>query len=100
MAVIYGVFEVSRSTKITGSSDVPVEDEDYHLHPILTPYFQISWRKKQKCRFTVDQINTFLFGSDERVSKLLTSYLSEMILDSNSPEDKQISFLELKKQCY
>lgn len=100
MAVIYGVFEVSRSTKITGFGDVPVEDEDYHLHPILTPYFQISWRKKQKCRFTVDQINTFLFGSDERVSKLLTSYLSEMRFDNDSQENKQISFLELKKQCY
>lgn len=100
MAVIYGVFEVSKSTKITGCGDVPVEDEDYHLHPILTPYFQISWRKKQKCRFTIDQINTFLFGSDERVSKLLTSYLSEMKLDNDSEENKQISFLDLKKQCY
>lgn len=100
LAIIYGVFEVSKSNKITGSSDVPVEDEDFHLHPILTPYFQISWRKKQKCRFTVDQINTFLFGCDESVSKLLTTYLGEVKIEDDTQGDRQISFLELKEQCY
>lgn len=100
MAIIYGVFEVSKSNKITGINDVPVEDEDFHLHPILTPYFQISWRKKQKCRFTVDQIHTFLFGSDERVSKMLTEYFGEVNIEDDTQGNRQISFLELKEQCY
>lgn len=97
ISVTSGVFEVERSTKNRSGSDVPIEDEDFHLHPILTPYFQISWRKKQKCRFTLNEINNFLFGSDECISEILDEYLNKT---SRLKDTHQISFADLKKECY
>lgn len=96
-SVMNGVLIAERSTKNRSGSDVPIEDEDFHLHPILTPYFQISWRKKQKCRFTFDEIDTFLFGSDQKISSLLEQYSKKT---TNEHDNAQISFSDLKKQSY
>ena len=95
-SVMYGVFEAERSTKKCTAKDVPIEDEEFHLHPILTPYFQISWRKKQKCSFTLDEINDFLFGSDECVSKHLSYYYGK----TKTYNEQQITFEQMKKECY
>lgn len=98
LSVKYGVFESERSTKDRSGSDVPIENEDFHLHPILTPYFKISWRKKQKCRFTLDEMNGFLFGNDQDVSMLLFKYSKKT--KSDNLDDSQISFEDLKKEYF
>lgn len=100
LAVMYGVFDIERSTKITGGNDVPIENEDFHIHPILTPYFQISWRKKQKCRFDIYEMNTFLFGSDEQVTKILSKYYAEIKRDNKETHNEQISFVDIKEKSY
>ena len=103
LSVMQGVFIAERSTKNRGGSDVPIEDEDFHLHPILTPYFQISWRKKQKCRFTFSEIESFLFGSDEKISEILNGYSKKTSSKKGSSmrdDDGQLSFADMKKQCY
>ena len=102
LSVTSGVFEAKRSTKNRKGSDVPIEDEDFHLHPILTPYFQISWRSKQKCRFTLDEINDFLFGNDERVSEILEDYLqrTKYMLSTKTGDVLQISFSDLRREYY
>lgn len=102
MGETYGVFKIARSTKNRSDADVPIEDEEYHLHPILTPYFQISWRKKQKCRFSLEEVYSFLFGSDDRVSKILNDYLNKITTfrESSPDEGEQISFIDLKNQRY
>jgi energy-coupling factor transporter ATP-binding protein EcfA2 len=97
LGITYGVFESERATKSRGDADVPIEDEDIILHPILTPYFQVSWRRKQKCRFTLDEINDFLFGNDERISKLLKAYEERTYADLSTGRqsaDEQISFYD------
>lgn len=98
LSVKYGVFESERSTKDRSGSDVPIENEDFHLHPILTPYFKISWRKKQKCRFTLDEMNGFLFGNDQDVSKLLSKYLTKIRIDNF--DNSQLSFENLKQEYF
>ena len=102
MGETYGVFKIARSTKNRSDADVPIEDEEYHLHPILTPYFQISWRKKQKCRFSLEEVYSFLFWSDDRVSKILNDYLNKITTfrESSPDEGEQISFIDLKNQRY
>uniref|UniRef100_UPI004055EBC4 ORC-CDC6 family AAA ATPase n=1 Tax=Acetatifactor sp. TaxID=1872090 RepID=UPI004055EBC4 len=102
MGVTYGVFEATRSTKNRSNADVPIENEEYHLHPILTPYFQISWRKKQKCRFSLSEVYLFLFGSDDRITKILNEYLGKVTTSqqNNSDEGEQISFIDLKNQSF
>ena len=96
LSVTYGVFNVEKSTKNRKDSDIPIEDEDFHLHPILTPYFQISWRKKQKCRFTIDEVNNFLFGNDKCVTEILEKYSQKTKGKSTNEEDRQLSLLDLK----
>ncbi len=100
LSVTYGVFESERSTKNRSGSDVPIENEDFHLHPILTPYFNISWRKKQKCRFTLNEMEGFLFGSDERVSELLNKYSAKTKQSIYGTKDSQISFEALRKEYF
>ena len=100
LSVTSGVFEATKSTKNRNDSDIPIEDEDFHLHPILTPYFQISWRQKQKCRFTLDEINDFLFGSDESVTKILEKYSKKTKGNKGKDEQIPLSFTEIKTECY
>lgn len=102
MGVTYGVFEATRSTKNRSDADVPIENEEYHLHPILTPYFQISWRKKQKCRFSISEVYSFLFGNDDNVTRILNSYLNKVTTAQANDTDmgEQISFLDLKNRCF
>lgn len=103
LSVTSGVLEAERSTKKRSASDVPIEDEDFHLHPILTPYFQISWRKKQKCSFTLDEVNDFLFGNDECVSRHLDNYLQKTNSQTRKTQSnlsQQITFADLKRECF
>jgi len=100
LSVTYGVFEAKKSTKNRRGSDVPIEDEDFHLHPILTPYFQISWRKKQKCRFTIQEVNDFLFGNDEYVTEILEKYRQKTNNKPASQENQQLSLFDLKVEHY
>ena len=97
LSVTYGVFLVEKSTKNRKDSDIPIEDEDFRLHPILTPYFQISWRKKQKCRFSLDEIDDFLFGTDECVSRVLEEY---SLKTKGLIDDSQICFSDLKRALF
>ena len=89
LCIIYGVLVPERSTKIIKMYDIPVEDEDYCFHPILTPHFQISWRKKQKCRFSLNEINDFLFSDPENVSEVIKNYMKKAKM--NIAYDPQLS---------
>lgn len=48
-AVIWGVLIPSKANKIKNKGDIVFDGRDYMLHPIFSPYFKISYRKRQKC---------------------------------------------------
>ena len=93
LCIIYGILVPERSTKIINKSDIPIDDEDYCFHPILTPHFQISWRKKQKCRFSLSEINDFLFTDDANVSQVIRDYMKKAKMELET--DPQISLFDL-----
>ena len=93
--VTSGVFEIVRSTKNRGESDIPIEDEEFRLHPIFTPYFRISWRRKQKCLFTMEELNTFLFGNDECITQILGKYYKETRDKTSREEGEQLSLMDI-----
>lgn len=96
VSVTSGVFEIVRSTKNRGDTDMPIENEEFRLHPIFTPYLRISWRRKQKCLFTMDEINTFLFGNDEDMKKILRKYHYETRDKMFGGDSDQLSLLDLE----
>lgn len=48
-AIMWGVLLPSKANKIKNLGDIVFDGRDYTLHPILAPYFKISYRKRQKC---------------------------------------------------
>ena len=81
-ALIWSVLIETESTK-TKSSD-NLEEKDYLLHPILSPYFGISHRKKRKVKFSIDEIEKIFMGDDAVFSDLLKTYRDKLELDENN----------------
>lgn len=48
-AVLWGVLIPAKANKIKNKGDIVFDGRDYMLHPIFAPYFEISYRKRQKC---------------------------------------------------
>lgn len=51
----------------------------YILHPIYTPSFQISWRRKQKAEFDMDEIKTLISNNTEKINEIIKKYKKRYI---------------------
>lgn len=99
-SVINGVFIVEPSNKKTDWTAISFDDSDFFIHPILTSYFHISWRKKQKCRFSYDEIDTLLFGKNDEIDSILKQYRKKITMLVNGSDDSQLSFSDLKYESF
>ncbi|WP_199746497.1 hypothetical protein [Erwinia sp. 198] len=70
-AIIWSVLIEEKSTKT--KSNESFETKDYLLHPVLSPYFGISYRKKKKLKLNKDQTNVIFSGDDKSFNSLLKS---------------------------
>lgn len=72
-AVTWSVLvEVEGDTKRKNSSDL--SSKEYMLHPIFSPNFGISFRRKKKFEFTEDQISIIFSGSEAEYVNLCNEY--------------------------
>ena len=55
-ATVWGILIPFKATKIKNPGDIVFDGKDYMLHPILAPFFKISYRKKQKCELRDEDV--------------------------------------------
>lgn len=65
-AVVWGVLIPSKANKIKNKGDIVLDGRDYMLHPIFSPYFKISYRKRQKCELRDVDIYSMLFPKSRK----------------------------------
>ena len=65
------VFVSNPRTKAT--SDVEIRDDEYSLHPILSPFFEISYRKKRRITLSATALRRLQFDSKAAMTQLLKS---------------------------
>lgn len=75
-AVIWSILiEIEGSTKRKGLTNIA--SNEYMLHPIYSPHFGISYRRKKKFEFSADQIMTIFSGSEQSYLDLCKGYLKK-----------------------
>ena len=81
-AKIWSILIEKRNTKRKGLKDKSYYE--YHLHPIFSPYFEISPRQKRKFEFTYKEIETIFTNpqstndkDDSEFEKLYSKYLNK-----------------------
>ena len=65
------VFVSNPRTKAT--SDVEIRDEEYSLHPILAPFFEISYRKKRRITVNASHLRMLQRDSKSAMAQLLSN---------------------------
>lgn len=86
-ALIWSVLIETESTK--SKSNDNLEEKDYLLHPVLSPYFGISHRKKRKLKFSVKEIEVIFSGDDGVFSELLKNYRKKWLLEDSDDSDNE-----------
>ncbi len=76
-AVVWGVLIPSKATKIKNKGDIVLDGRDYVLHPIFAPYFNISYRKRQKCELKDVEIYSMFLPKPRRELKKVSNQLFE-----------------------
>ena len=72
--VMRGVLVKKKSNKEKNKMYIGADGYLYMLHPIYTPAFQISWRRKHQIEFTVDEVKTLSNNNTTEIAKLVKSY--------------------------
>ncbi len=82
-ATVWGVLIKSQANKIKNRGDIVFAGIDYILHPIFSPYFKISYRKRQKCE--LEDVEVFSMLRPKPRSEI--DYISKTI-NSNYVQQK------------
>lgn len=84
-AVIWSVLiEVVGDTKRKSANEAT--SKEYMLHPIYSPHYGISYRRKKKFDFTLDEINIIFSGNEKDYVSLCRSYQKAWKLSSDESE--------------
>lgn len=83
--VFRGVLVQLEDNKIKVKNSVGYDQYIYKMHPVYTPGFHISFRKKQKIEFTADEISTMIGNDTTKLNELIGKYKKEIL--SNKMED-------------
>ena len=84
-AIIWSVLiEIAGDTK--RKSPNGASSKEYMLHPIFSPHFGISYRRKKKFDFTLDEINVIFSGSEKNYVNLCKSYQKTWDLNTDESE--------------
>lgn len=69
--------------------------KEYRLHPMLSSYFGISFRKKRKYDFNYAEIKTIFLGTDKEYQELHKKYAEKNNNENDNPEE--ITLLDMIK---
>lgn len=69
-----GILIQYEDNKIKVKNSISFDQDSYQIHPIYTPKFQISYRKKQKFELSVEEIATMIGNDILEINKLIKSY--------------------------
>ncbi len=72
--VFRGVLIQYEDNKIKVKNSISHYQFSYQIHPIYTPKFQISFRKKQKFDLSIDQISIMIGTDIKEINKLIRKY--------------------------
>lgn len=92
--VMRGVLIKSKNNKAKNSNYIGADEYIYVLHPIYTPTFQISWRRKQKIEFDINEIKILISNNSSDITSLIKKYIKKTNLkhESIDLEYMQMSF--------
>ena len=94
MGVIWGIFKAFKENKKTNDIEPSLNDKSYMIHPIFTPHFGISFRKKKNMRFDLSDILTFCVGDAEKI-RIATKTIT---MNNPEAEDIQMNFFDVESR--
>lgn len=96
-AVTWGHLIKRKATKAKRKDEIQADLSEYQLHPLLSVYFGISWRRKQRYDTTYEEVYNAAYGNQERIAnfnktakKILGSKSQKMSICLESPDIQQI----------
>ncbi|MCW0346197.1 hypothetical protein NB703_004290 [Pantoea ananatis] len=84
-ALVWSVLFEEESTKI--KSDDTTETKDYLLHPVLSAFFKISYRKKRKLKLKPTEVEVIFFGEESEFIRLIKNFKYNWGLDEYNEGD-------------
>jgi hypothetical protein len=93
--VFRGVLILFEDNKIKVKYKIGYDQNIYQIHPIYTPKFQISSRRKQKIDFPAQEISVMIGNDNLKINQLIKKYKDSIL--SNKIEDI-IAYLKGKQQ--
>lgn len=91
--VIRGVLIKCKNNKAKNADYIGADEYLYVLHPIYTPSFLISWRRKQKIEFDIEEINILISNNTSEITKLIKKYMKKTKLQN---EIADLDYRQLK----
>lgn len=91
--VMRGVLIKTKNNKTKNVDYIGADEYLYVLHPIYTPSFHISWRRKQKMEFSVDEIKTLIGNDTGEIKKIIKKYWEKTRM---SMEEDELDDIQLK----
>lgn len=91
--VTRGVLIKCKNNKAKNADYIGADEYLYVLHPIYTPSFQISWRRKQKIEFDIEEINILISNNTLEITKLIKKYMKKTNLLN---ENVNLDYMQLK----
>lgn len=85
---IWSVLYTYQDTK--NKSKHSLSDTDIVPHPIFSPYYGISYRKKKKLELTVDQFNQLISPTPSDFQLLVSYFQKKWGNESDSPEQQEL----------
>lgn len=82
------LYDLKLTKKKGGSRNPEVEDSEYTLNPIYTPYFDISYRKKRRAEISENELRILIDGSNVDFKELLarkSKYLDLILAETELP---------------
>lgn len=87
-ALTWGILTERNRTKAKKYHEFVLGQTEYLLSPILSVYFCISWRRKQKCAFTIDELYKATFGDDvDELKRMLNTRYGMISLCEDSGQE-------------
>lgn len=77
--VFRGILIQLDNNKIKVKNTINYDQSMYQMHPIYTPKFQVSWRKKQKFDFSISEISVMIGSDTNKINSLIKNYKENTI---------------------
>ncbi|EPF5500109.1 hypothetical protein AB8896_04770 [Yersinia enterocolitica] len=87
-ALVWSVLFEEKSTK--KKSEEELETKDYILHPVLSSYFGISYRRKRKLKIKIEELKIIFQGDDDEFNKLLKTFKSKWSISEDIDESYKL----------